>query len=707
MNENSDSVPAPSDARVPDQQAEDHPPAPAPAPPLHDDRINILIVDDEPKNLTALETLLDNPDYRLVRAESADQALLALVEEEFALLILDIRMPGMTGFELAEMIKERKKTARVPIIFLTAYYGEDEHMLAAYDTGAVDFLHKPVNPTILRSKVGVFAELHRKNRESVLANRALLAEVAERRRAEEQLRELNETLEQRVRERTNALEKASAALKVSGERYRSLFDGSLDPIFSLGADGRFAAANPAALRLAGRTLEELTTVHFLDLCAPDQREAAESTFRAAFRRECLTMETTVITATGERRELFISGAPAIINGQVVGVSCIARDVTDRKRAEGKLREADRLKDEFLAMLGHELRNPLSAVANAIQVIHEADSEAGTTEWALDILDRQSRNLTRIVDDLLDVARITRGRIELRLQTVDVGQVIGRAVETVRPLIEKKNHQLKLALATGGHLVVEGDPARLEQCIVNLLVNAAKYTPEGGRIAITERLVDGEAVISVRDNGIGIASHLLAHIFELFTQAHHSLDRAEGGLGIGLNICRQLVELHGGAVTAHSDGLGLGAEFTIRIPALLEPMTGRAPVIPAPEPGAARSEASPRRVLVVDDNLDAAHTLSRLLTRRGHKVYIAYDGLEALKVAEDFQPDVFLLDLGLPGIDGYELARRLRAEGFAAALMIAISGYAQQSDVEKTRAAGFDNHFAKPVELNGILTAIRR
>ena len=416
MNQPSDSVPVPSEPRTPDPQLRNRPP-------VYDERINILIVDDEPKNLTALETLLDNPDYRLVRAGSADEALLALVEEEFALLILDIRMPGMTGFELAEMFKERKKTARVPIIFLTAYYGEDEHMLAAYDTGAVDFLHRPVNPAILRSKVGVFAELHRKNRESVLANRALLAEVAERRRTEEKLRELNETLEQRVTDRTDALEKAGTALKVSSERYRSLFDGSLDAIFSLGPDGRFVAANPAAMRLAGRTLEQLATVNFLDLCAPEQREAAENAFRAAFCRECLTLETTVITATGERRELFISGAPAIVNNQVVGVSCIARDVTERKQAEGKLREADRLKDEFLAMLGHELRNPLSAVANAVQVIHEGGGEPGTTEWALEILDRQSRNLTRIVDDLLDVARITRGRIELRLQTVDVGEVI--------------------------------------------------------------------------------------------------------------------------------------------------------------------------------------------------------------------------------------------------------------------------------------------
>ena len=302
--------------------------------------VNILIVDDEPKNLTVLETVLDDPGYRLVRAESADKALLALVVEEFALLILDIRMPGMTGFELAEMIKDRKKTARVPIIFLTAYYNEDQHVLAGYETGAVDYLHKPVNAAILRSKVAVFAELHRKSRECGMANRALLAEVTERRRAEEQLRELNETLEQRVTERTEALVLANADLIKSGERYRSLFDGSLDAIISMSADGHFEGANPAALELTGHTLEELTALPFLSLCAPDHREAAKIAFRDAYCRQCITIDTAIITATGERRELFFSGAPTIVDGVVVGVSCIARDVTERNRVEATLQVSE-------------------------------------------------------------------------------------------------------------------------------------------------------------------------------------------------------------------------------------------------------------------------------------------------------------------------------------------------------------------------------
>jgi signal transduction histidine kinase len=540
-----------------------------------EDPINILIVDDEPKNLTVLETVLDDPRYRLVRAESAEQALLALVAEEFALLILDIRMPGMTGFELAQMIKERKKTAQVPIIFLSAYYSEDQHVLEGYSTGAVDYLHKPVNPVVLRSKVAVFAELHRKQRESATANRLLLAEVTERRRAEELLRELNATLEQRVTERTEALS-----------------------------------------------------------------------------------------------------------------------------------EADRRKDEFLAMLGHELRNPLSAIANAVQLIHESGNESDTIELTRGIIARQTGNLGRIVDDLLDVARITRGRIELRRQWVDVVQIIERAVEAVRPLIKEKSHELNIALTDAGNLRVEADPARLEQCLVNLLINAAKYTPEGGRIELTSRHAGIEATITVRDNGIGIAPDVLPHVFDLFTQADRSLDRAQGGLGLGLNICRQLIELHDGTISALSGGLGRGAEFTIRLPAIPEPEAGAASPGSVPEARATGLEAIPRRILVVDDNRDSALTLSQLLRRRGHEVITAYDGPGALIAAQDFKPDVFLLDLGLPGIDGYELARRLRSDGFAAALLIAISGYAQASDQKESRAAGFDRHFAKPMEFGELLAAIR-
>lgn len=328
-------------------------------------RINILIVDDEPKNLTVLETILQDPNYKLVRAESGEQALLALIDEEFALLILDIRMPDMTGFELAHMIKQRKRTASVPIIFLTAYYNEDQHVLEGYGTGAVDYLHKPVNPAILRTKVAIFAELHRKNREYEMINRALFTEVAERRTAEEQLRELNDTLEHRVVERTESLLKTRLALNETDKRYRSLFEDSLDAIFSLDVSQGFETANPAMLRLTGRPLEELKTIRFLDLCAPEQREAVEGAFRAVLSREHITLDTTLVTPTGDRRELVISAMPAIENDEVIGLSCIARDITERKHAQVAVQQSE-------ARLSGIISSAMDAIITIDQTEHVTD-----------------------------------------------------------------------------------------------------------------------------------------------------------------------------------------------------------------------------------------------------------------------------------------------------------------------------------------------
>jgi signal transduction histidine kinase len=542
------------------------------APPGKDAPIQILIVDDEPKNLVVLETVLDDPDYRLVRAESADEALLALVAEQFALLILDIRMPGMTGFELAEVIKKRKKTSEVPIIFLTAYYSEDQHVLEGYGSGAVDYLHKPVNPQILRSKVAVFAELHRKSRDIAAANAALLAEVKERRNAEDQLRQLNETLEQRVTDRTEEL---------------------------------------------GR--------------------------------------------------------------------------------------ANRLKDEFLAMLGHELRNPLAAIMNAVQVMHASAAHPARIEKSVALVDRQTRNLRRIVDDLLDVARVTQGKIELRREPADIAQITAQAIDVVRPLLGRPE-EVQVEVIADAPLRVDADRTRLEQSIVNLLLNAIKFTAADRRIKITVERQQLEAVVSISDNGIGIAPDMLARIFDLFAQADRSLDRSQGGLGIGLFICKRLVELHGGTISAFSEGADRGSVFKIRLPLLNQAGLQ----VPAREPvkdstGPARGNA--KRVLVVDDNVDAATTLSWLLADHGYIVEIAHDGAGGLKAAKEFEPDILLLDIGLPGINGYDLATRLRGEGFATALMIAISGYAHETDIARSKVAGFDRHLAKPVDIDHLIRTL--
>ncbi len=400
---------------------------------ITDAPINILIVDDEPKNLTVLETLLDAPGYRLVRAESADQALLALVAEEFAVLILDVRMPGMTGFELAQIIKGRKKTSRVPIIFLTAYYNEDQHVLEGYGSGAVDYLHKPVNGPVLCSKVAVFAELHRKSREVEISNRALLAEVTERRRAELDLKNLNENLDRLVFERTRALE----------------------------------------------------------------------------------------------------------------------------QLQSELREADRRKDEFIATLAHELRNPLAPVRSAAQILQRQESTGDDDgKWARDVIVRQVGIMARLIDDLMDVSRINQGRIELRRERVDLARVLDVAVEASRPHMGEGGHEFRV-IGADMPLWLDGDATRLSQIFVNLLTNAAKYTDRGGHITVAVAREDSEVTISVVDDGIGIPAEDLGAVFDMFSQVQSTVSRSKGGLGIGLSLVKHLVELHGGRVSAHSAGSRTG------------------------------------------------------------------------------------------------------------------------------------------------------
>ncbi|HEY3900762.1 MAG TPA: ATP-binding protein [Chthoniobacter sp.] len=374
---------------------------------------------------------------------------------------------------------------------------------------------------------------------------------------------------------------------------------------------------------------------------------------------------------------------------------------ERDQAEQALREADQRKDEFLAVLGHELRNPLSAIANAVRLWSVAGNDAGAVELARNVIERQTGNLSRLVDDLLDVSRITAGKIDLRKQPVDVGETIRRAVEAARSMIGERRHELEVSLASDIGLFVDADPTRLEQIIANLLTNAIKYTRKGGKIRIETELEDRDAVIRIIDSGIGIAPRMLPQIFDLFTQGDRSLDRTSGGLGIGLNLCRRLVELHGGTITAASEGVGRGSTFTVRLPAITVPNPAMQPSTPSGPAPTGRH----RRILLVDDNQDTVHSLARLLTLRGHQVAMAFDGVAALKVAQEFQPDFLLLDLGLPGIDGYELARRLRAGGFERTPIVAISGYAQENDRIRSREAGFNYHFAKPVDFEALAELI--
>lgn len=542
--------------------------------------VNILIVDDEPNNLAVLEAVLDTPGYRLVRAESADQALLSLVSEEFALLILDIRMPGMTGFELAQTIKGRRKTSRIPIIFLTAYYNEDQHVLEGYGSGAVDYLVKPINPTVLRSKVAVFVELHRKGREVAIANRALLAEVSERRRAEQQLHELNANLDRLVAERTHAL----------------------------------------------------------------------------------------------------------------------------AQLESELRETDRRKDAFIATLAHELRNPLAPVRNAVQILQLPTPPEADAQRAKAIISRQVAIMARLLDDLMDVSRINRGRIDLRREPVELRRVLDIAIETTRAHITDSGLTLRVDLPAEP-IVLNADVTRLSQVFVNLLTNAAKYTECGGRIGLSVRRVEQDIHVAVNDSGIGIPPDQLDRVFDMFAQVEDSIGRSRGGLGIGLSLVRHLVELHGGTVWADSDGPGKGSTFVVTLP--LPAATAPAGASQIDATGQSTGAEGRLRILVVDDHHDGADTIATLLSCMGHEVRKVNDGDAALQEVAAFLPQMVLLDIGLPTLSGYEVCQRIRQESWGRSIMIvAMTGWGDREAQHKTRAAGFDRHLVKPIDEAGLQEALQ-
>ena len=394
------------------------------------------------------------------------------------------------------------------------------------------------------------------------------------------------------------------------------------------------------------------------------------------------------------------------HGQRSGLLAVIRDVSERVRAEAALADADRRKDEFLATLAHELRNPLAPIRNALEMMH-LDGGPLTQADARGIIERQLRQLVHLVDDLLDVSRISQGKVELRRQRVDVVDAVRAAVETSRPLIAAGRHELTVQLPPAGELVVEADLTRLTQVIANLMNNAAKYTPERGRITVAaERSGAAEALVQVHDSGVGIPAEMLPRVFDLFAQVDRSLDRAQGGLGIGLALVRKLVEMHGGRVQAHSEGLNRGSTFSIRLP-LLAPST-RLPEQSSPA-GAALHAGGDNGigVLVVDDNVDSAQSMAQLLAILGYRTWTAHDGQEALQVAGDRRPQAVILDLGLPKLSGLDVACRIRAQaGWGeTVLLVALSGWGQEEDRERTHEAGFDHHFVKPVDIDELVAVL--
>jgi signal transduction histidine kinase len=414
----------------------------------------------------------------------------------------------------------------------------------------------------------------------------------------------------------------------------------------------------------------------------------------------LANHTVLIARNGVERPIDDSAAPIRDkNGHIVGIVMIFRDVTERRRAEKVLKETDRRKDEFLATLAHELRNPLAPIRNALEIIRVAGEDQQVVHEARCTMERQLKQMIRLVDDLLDVSRITRGTIELRKERVDLATVVRSAVETSQPLFDQVGQKLTVTLPREP-VFVEADVTRLSQVFANLLNNAAKYTEPGGRINLTVKPEGANVVVSVKDNGIGIPAPMLAGIFDMFAQVDRSLERAHGGLGIGLTIVKRLIEMHGGTVEAHSDGHGCGTEFVVRQPIAAAPLKEEKA---AQDSDKAIPTIPRRRILVVDDNKDAASSLALLLKIFGHDTRTAHDGQNALDLATTFIPEIVLLDIGMPKMSGYEVCRQMRKQPAGGdALIVAVTGWGQDEDRRKSEEAKFDAHMVKPVEPRALM-----
>jgi two-component system, chemotaxis family, CheB/CheR fusion protein len=509
------------------------------------------------------------------------------------------------------------------------------------------------------------------------------------------------TSEQRARklqQHEEELQRRRAELATAEElraRLAAIVESSDDAIISKDLQGVVTSWNGGAERLFGYTAAEAIGRPITIIIPADRLHEEQTILERLKRGEPIEhFETTRVRKGGTTIEVSLTVSPIRDDsGRVIGASKTARDITERKRADEELREADRRKSEFLAILAHELRNPLAPIRNALEILRLTLDDGKVERPEMAVLDRQVGHVVRLVDDLLDLSRVSRGRIELRREVVELTSVVNDAVEAVRPLCAEMDHELTVTLAPQ-RTYVNADPLRLVQALSNLLNNACKFTDRGGRIRVIVDRKGTEAVIRVQDTGVGIAAEQLSRIFEMFAQVDASLERARGGLGIGLTLVRYLVEAHEGTVEAHSAGVGQGSEFIVRLPVVPRP---RPSVSPDPV-GTKDAGMLRRRILVVDDNRDATETLARVLELGGHEVHTAHDGLEAVDVAAELQPDAVLLDIGLPKLNGYDAARRIREQpGGKDVFLVALTGWGQPEDRRRAQDAGFDAHLVKPVD----------
>ena len=698
----------------------------APQATLPSERSNILIVDDRLDKRVVFRTILEELDQNIVTASSGEEALRWLLDNDCAVILLDVNMPGMDGLETAELIRSRRKSAHTPIIFITAF-ADEMHTARGYSLGAVDYILSPVVPNILRSKVKALVQLHRLNAE--LKKRAdervaLAKEQAARTAAEEQQRR-SSFLAEATQVMASSLDVDTILRGASGLVVPFLADFSAMVLAS--DDGTVRACRTAAV--AG--WENYLGAHAASFDALMERQREQAMANGV---HCVASRLALPPADDAADEGplgEVHAFPLITRGKARGALILALGPSTRRlqgadlsladslagRAASALdncllyeeiQNADQRKNEFLATLSHELRNPLAPMRAALHMLRvNPNVDAAKARTLLETMDRQVAQMTRLVEDLLDISRITRGVIELRREPVDVSAEIRNALESCDGPLQVGHHELVVKLPETP-LQVVADRVRLQQILENLILNAVKYTEPGGRIEVSAEAHLADVAIHVRDNGIGIAPDKLAQVWDLFVQVDDSPDRTRKGLGIGLALVRDLVKRHGGTVEAKSEGLGQGSTFTVRLPRAVR---GDAP---APKPAVQQEAAQAttgRRVLIVDDNLDAAETLAMMLDILGQETRQAHDGPSAVTAASEYQPDLIFMDIGLPGLSGHEAAQKIRGElGMDGVYMIALSGYGTEDDRRKSLEAGFNTHMVKPLDpslLPGLLTAAAR
>ncbi|MCA1595574.1 MAG: response regulator, partial [Chloroflexi bacterium] len=600
---------------------------------IEERRFTILNVNDTEANRYALGRTLQRAGFDILEATTGQEALQMAAERaaEIDLILLDINLPDISGLDVCELLKANPVTVYTPVIHISATAIESEDRVLGLDRGADGYLSQSVQP-----------------------------------------RELIATVNALLRMRS-----AEKALRESEEQYRSLAESIPHMVWTAAADGEPTFFNDRWYEYTGLSVEESFGGGWTRVLHEDDRSKDLEEWQNAIRTGNIYESAVRLqrASDGAYRWHLARAVPVrSASGRILNWFGTYTDIDDQEQARRELESGESRTNDFLAMLGHELRNPLAPLTAAARLLQEQRQNPDSVQRYAGLIDRQVRFMARLVDDLLDVARISRGRIEIRKEPVSIAFLIREAVESCRPFSEQRAQTVDVSLAAD-ELLVNADPARLQQVIGNLLNNAVKYTNPNGNIWITSERSGQEAVVRVRDSGTGILPDMLPRIFDTFVQADRTLDRSEGGLGIGLTLVKQLVELHGGSVEAHSAGAEQGSEFVIRLPLLLEG-TSSSPL--PPDPGS--PSVGSQRVMIVDDNIDAAESLAELLQLWGHEVSIAYEGGQALEIAAALRPHVVLLDIGLPGMDGYEVAGRMRREvSLNDTLLVALTGYGRDED----------------------------